>query len=237
MYRLGLLQCDVVPDHLRDRFADYPAMFATAFKNAGVDVQWQVYNLLDGETPENLSEVDGYITTGARAGVYDGLDWYNNLVEVIRAIDRAEIPLVGICFGHQAIADALGGQVQVSDKGWGIGVRQYEIAANPDWMSPECEQFSVPVCHQDQVITLPKGSELLASNDHCENFLVQFTPTSLGFQGHPEFTVDYVDTLINLRQEILPKQIAESAKSSLGTPHDNDMIIRWIAKFLRVGMH
>ena len=236
MYRLGLLQCDVVPDDLRHRFADYPDMFATAFGKAGVSVEWHVYDVLNGETPKNLSEVDGFVTTGARAGVYDELGWYQDLVDAIRAIDAAKIPLVGICFGHQAIADALGGQVEVSGNGWGIGVRQYQTRANPNWMSPECERFSVPVCHQDQVTVLPEGSELLASSDHCENFIVQFTPTSLGFQGHPEFTADYVDTLINLRQEILPQQIVTSAKSSLGTPHDNDMIIRWLAKFLRIDM-
>ena len=234
MYRLGLLQCDVVPSELRDRFADYPEMFAAAFDNAGVKLEWRVYNLLNGEKPEKLSEVDGYITTGARAGVYDELDWYKSLVEVIRAIDSAKIPLVGICFGHQAIADALGGQVEMSDKGWGVGVCQYQTTASPAWMSPECPQFAVPVCHQDQVTALPAGSQLLASSDHCENFVVQFTPTSLGFQGHPEFNVDYVDTLIKLRQEILPKDIADAAKSSLETPHDNNMIIRWIAKFLNV---
>ena len=234
MYRLGLLQCDVVPDDLRDRFADYPAMFADAFRHIGAHVEWRNYNLLNNEVPRNLNEVDGYITTGARVGVYDEPEWYSKFAELIRAIDRAQIPLVGICFGHQAIADALGGRVEQSDKGWGIGVRQYQTIKGADWMAPACELFSIPVCHQDQVVALPPNSELLASSDHCENFIVRFTQTSLGVQGHPEFSADYVDTLIRIREQILPQDVAVTAKSSLQTPHDNDTIIRWIANFLKI---
>ena len=234
-YRLGLLQCDVVPEDLRDRFADYPDMFETAFANSAVDVDWRVYNVLDDQFPAAIDEVDGFITTGARAAVYDQMPWYNALAELIRTIDAAGVPLVGICFGHQAIADALGGEVINSPKGWGIGVHEYKTAGQAAWMSPAQPTFHVPACHQDQIVSLPPGSELLASNAHCENFIVQFSPSSLGVQGHPEFEPEYLDTLIELRREILPEAVASNAKASLHTPHDNITMIRWIANFLKIG--
>ena len=84
MYRLGLLQCDVVAEELQPQFEDYPAMFAEAFEQAGISVDWAVYNLLEGVQPIALDEVDGYITTGARSGVYDPLPWYSTLVDLIK---------------------------------------------------------------------------------------------------------------------------------------------------------
>ena len=235
MYRLGLLQCDIVPFELRDRFPDYPEMFAAAFEKAGVQVEWHIYDMLENAQPKRIDEVDGYITTGARAGVYDELPWYANLVTLIRRIDAAKIPLVGICFGHQAIADALGGKAENSEKGWGIGICSYQASEPPAWMTPALSEFSVPVCHQDQVVELPAGSRLIASSDHCPHFMAEFSESSLGVQGHPEFDVEYLDTLINLREEILPDEISSVAKQSLGNAHNNATIIRWIANFLRVG--
>jgi GMP synthase-like glutamine amidotransferase len=240
MYRLGLLQCDVVAPELQAKFQDYPVMFAKAFEQAGIAVIWQVYNLLEGEQPKSLDEVDGYITTGARAGVYDELHWYANLVALIRDIHSAQIPLVGICFGHQAIADALGGAVENSGKGWGIGINNYQVTAQglssdvPAWMTPLLDEFVVPVCHQDQVVKLPAGSTVLAHSAHCENFVAQFSATSLGIQGHPEFEAAYVSELIKLREEILPAEVALEAKNSLNNTHDNQTIIRWIAQFLKI---
>ncbi|MEM7466242.1 MAG: GMP synthase [Pseudomonadota bacterium] len=236
-YRLGLLQCDEVPDDLRHRFDDYPDMFAGVFAKAGVDIEWRNYNLLDGVFPKSINEVNGFITTGARAGVYDKLPWYLELRKLIRAIDGAKIPLVGICFGHQAIADTLGGEVINSPKGWGIGVYENETKSATSWMFPLKSSFNVPVCHQDQVVTLPRGSQLLASNPHCENFVVQYSKSSLGVQGHPEFETDFLDTLIERRREFLPNDTAAKAHESLKTPHDNVTIIRWIANFLRIGTY
>ena len=212
-------------------------MFATAFDSAGVQVEWQVYNMLENEQPKHLNEVDGYITTGARAGVYDELPWYANLVALIRAIESAKIPLVGICFGHQAIADALGGKAENSDKGWGIGIRSYHATESPAWMNPVLNEFSVPVCHQDQVVELPANSRLIASSDHCQHFMAEFSNTSLGVQGHPEFDVEYLETLIKLREEVLPADTSVVAQKSLGNAHNNATIIRWISNFLRVGQN
>ncbi len=237
MYRLGLLQCDVVAEELQPQFKDYPLMFAEAFEQAGISVEWAVFNLLEGQQPNSLNEADGYITTGSRSGVYDPLPWYSTLVELIKKIHDAEIPLVGICFGHQAIADALGGKVENSGKGWGIGINHYRTAskdAGPCWMNPLLEAFNVPVCHQDQVVSLPSDSKVLASSEHCENFVVEFSPTTLGVQGHPEFDTAYVRELITLREGILPTEVALTARASLENAPDNKVILNWIAQFLTI---
>ena len=236
MYRLGLLTCDFVPDDLRDRFEDYPAMFGAAIASANVDVEWRIYRVYDGQLPESVDECDGYITTGARAGAYDQDQWIGSLEQFIRSLVGCQQPLVGICFGHQLIAQALGGKVEKSSRGWGIGIQDHSIGADGEakWMAPSLPQFSIPVCHQDQVIDLPEGARLLASNGHCENFMIQFNDTMLGLQGHPEFDPKYIDVLLELRREIITGAVREDAIRSLSRDHDNARIMKWIANFLGI---
>ena len=236
MYRLGLLACDFVPDDLRDRFEDYPVMFDAAIASADVDVEWRTYRVYDGELPDAIDECDGYITTGARSGAYDGDAWISLLEKFIRRMVGSRTPLVGICFGHQLIAQALGGEVKKWGKGWGIGINDHTIGNGIDyaWMQPTLKRFTIPVCHQDQVVSLPDGARLLASNGHCENFMVQFNDNMLGLQGHPEFHPDYIEVLLELRREIITGQVREDAVRSLTREHDNPRIMKWIANFLGV---
>lgn len=236
MYRLGLLTCDFVPDDLRDRFEDYPVMFDAAIASADVDVEWRTYRVYDEELPGAIDECDGYITTGSRSGAYDKDAWISLLEQFIQQLVGSQTPLVGICFGHQVIAQALGGEVEKSVKGWGIGIQHHTIGDNIDcaWMEPTMQQFTIPVCHQDQVISLPGGACLLASNGHCENFMVQFNDTMLGLQGHPEFHPNYIEVLLELRREIITGQVREDAVRSLASEHDNARIMKWIANFLGV---
>lgn len=230
--KLGLLACDFVPDELRDRFDDYPLMFAAALAGAGGEVEWQVYRAYAGELPAAANACDAYLITGSRAGAYDGQPWIAALESFVRDLVRQHVPLVGICFGHQLIAQALGGTVEKSPLGWGIGIHTYNTDRAAPWMRPSLPRFTVPVCHQDQVVALPGGAERLASSNHCENFLVQFNDTTLGIQGHPEFTHAYIGVLIDSRGDRLGAETGAAARASLSRDADNTVIMTWIANFL-----
>lgn len=234
MARLGLLACDFVPDDLRDRFEDYPVMFAEAIASTGTNVEWQIYRVYQGELPQRPDECDAYLISGARAGTYDGDAWIAALEAFIRELAASDRRLVGVCFGHQMIAQALGGKVEKSPRGWGIGIHTYEADQPAAWMTPALTQFTVPVCHQDQVVRLPDGTRRLAHSDHCENFLLQFNETMMGIQGHPEFKRAYIDVLIGLREKLLAPETLAGARASLDQPGDNVAIMHWITNFLEL---
>tara|TARA_R110002096_G_scaffold17266_28_gene59893 strand:+ start:1095 stop:1802 length:708 start_codon:yes stop_codon:yes gene_type:complete len=230
--RLGLLACDFVPDELRDRFEDYPVMFAEAVACTGSNVEWRTYRVYQGELPWRADECDAYIISGSRAGAYDGEAWIAALEAFIRELAASDRRLVGVCFGHQVVAQALGGTVEKSPRGWGIGIHTYDANEAAAWMTPAMTQFTVPVCHQDQVVRLPEGTRRLASSAHCENFLLQFNETMMGIQGHPEFTSAYVDVLIDLREQLLTPATLAAARASLDRSADNVAIMHWITNFL-----
>jgi len=232
MYRLGLLACDFVPDDLRDRFEDYPVMFAAALASTGKDVEWRTYRVYEGEVPQSAGECDGYIATGSRAGVYEGHSWIPVLEQFIRSLVGTGHPLVGLCFGHQVMAQALGGVAERSDQGWGIGLHHYQTHSSTNWMEPPMAEFTVPVCHQDQVTAVPDGARVLASSAHCANFIIEFNETMIGIQGHPEFEKTYIEVLLELRREIIPAPVHADGVESLNRSHDNLSIMQWITNFL-----
>lgn len=232
MYRLGLLACDFMPDNLSDRFDDYPDMFARALALTGKPVQWRVYRAYAEELPAAPDECDGYITTGSRSGAYDGEPWIAALERFIVSLIGSGRPLVGICFGHQLIAQALGGRVERSPRGWGIGLHEYDILASQPWMTPPRARFTVPVCHQDQVTALPPGAIRVARSDHCENFVIHFNDTMIGIQGHPEFERDYIGVLLEQRRDLIVGPTRDGALASLTRNHDNAIVMAWIAAFL-----
>ena len=133
---LGLLVCDHVAERFRPIDGDYTAIFATLFERIEADVEWRIYDVSAGEFPSALDECDGYVTTGSRASAYDQRDWILRLKEMVRDLYRAGIPLIGICFGHQVVAEALGGMVAPAATGWGVGLHGVTIAPREDWMEP-----------------------------------------------------------------------------------------------------
>jgi len=213
-------------------------MFRTLISPVLPDWHFQTIALEQGERLPDPAGLDAALITGSPAGIYDDTPWMQDLMDFIRWSAHVRLPQIGICFGHQAIAHALGAQVRKSAKGWGIGRHQYEITCAQDWMgTPPPQVFSLGVSHQDQVETLPPGAVHLAGNAFCEYAALAYPAIrALSFQGHPEFSPEFSLALYQVRQghTLSPQQVLE-ARRSFENPVDNQQVGGWIAKFLRSG--
>lgn len=193
------------------------------------------YTVALGEFPADANLYDGYVITGSPSGAYETDQWILDLMAFIRQAYELGKKLVGICFGHQVIAQALGGHVEKSAKGWGLGLKPFDVGSNKPWMTEPRPQCSLYFVHQDQVIDLPLQAEHLAGNDFCPNVMYAIGDQVLGVQGHPEFTPEIMTGIFAIRGEKFKgSELYETAASSIvnGRP-DNQLFARWIVNFLQ----
>jgi GMP synthase-like glutamine amidotransferase len=223
---IGLLQCDHVADRFRSVSGDYDAMFREWLPG-----EWRAYDITALESPACIDECDAYVTTGSRASVYDDQPWIHFLADLVRRIDSADIPFLGMCFGHQMMAHALGGRVARSSKGWAVGVHEFSVTTRESWMDPPLETFSVLMSCQDQVEELPRDAVVLASNAHCPVGLFRIR-NMLGLQGHPEFPPAYAEALLKHRAAIIGKERVDAALATLARPVNRSELSSWASRFL-----
>ncbi|WP_308365988.1 MULTISPECIES: gamma-glutamyl-gamma-aminobutyrate hydrolase family protein [unclassified Microbulbifer] len=231
--KIGVLKTDDVRKELVGEFGEYPEMFAELLRAQDPGLEFVTYEVQRGHYPKDIDEVDAYLITGSKSGVYEDKPWIPPLMEFVRKLHEAKKPTIGICFGHQLIAHALGGKTRKSDKGWGIGVHSYEMQETPPWMSEPQDSFSLLVTHQDQVEELPPGAKVLASSDFCPYAMVQVDEHMLTFQAHPEFTKPYSKSLMELRREVFGDETVEKGKTSLQNDIHESAVARWMIEFLR----
>ena len=231
--KLGLLLCDHVREELQGEFGDYPKMFKDLLHQVDNSLEIEVFDVIAGELPSHVDQCDVYITSGSRYGVRDGLAWVDKLSDFIRQLYDAKKGFVGICFGHQLIAQALGGEVNKSDKGWGIGIAFSHLSVQKDWMTPHQSTLDLVVSHQDQISRLPQNSEILLSNAFCPYAMVQVGEHFLGIQGHPEFSRGYSLALMNSRKDRIPADVIASGAATLEQQTDALVSTQWILNFLR----
>lgn len=230
--KIGILQCD----HVREEFAlqhgQYPEMFSSLLSQADPNLTFTTYNIECMDLPPHVDTCDAYLITGSRHGVNDDLPWIAPLENFIRHLHDAQKKVIGICFGHQLIAKALGGKVTKSPKGWGLGMSKNTVIQQKPWMTPLRQQFNLLVSHQDQVVELPPGSEILASSDFCPFYMVQID-SNLSVQGHPEFSKAYSQALIESRKNVLVPTLYEQSLRSLNEEKNDDIIAQWFINFLK----
>ncbi|MBL7480457.1 glutamine amidotransferase-related protein [Legionella bononiensis] len=231
--KIGILKCDRVSDVFVERHGQYPEMFANLLRPVDPNIEFIVFDAENEVLPSDIHAVDAYLITGSRHGVNDGYPWIAQLEEFIRTVHAAQKKVIGICFGHQLIAKALGGKVIKSPKGWGVGMSQNQIVQQKDWMNPFKNEFNILVSHQDQVVALPQGAQVLAGSDFCPNYLMQIGTHFFSIQGHPEFTKDYSRDLMISREDAVDQhQFAQGIKS-LELHEDDALIAQWIINFIR----
>ncbi|WP_299495607.1 GMP synthase [uncultured Shewanella sp.] len=236
--KVGLLLCDDVREQLQVKYGDYPHMFSALFApcepSGGVTLVF--YRVLDGHFPQDIDECDGYIISGSRDCVNDDLAWIHALEDYVRQLNERQKKCVGICFGHQMIAKALGGTVARSKKGWGLGVMTSQLSKTMPWMADAADgisTLSLVMSHQDQVISLPPSANILASSAFCPYGMFQMGSHFVGIQGHPEFSTDYCHDLITLRSEIISAELLKQSILSLNTQPDALWIAQSIVNFFK----
>ena len=223
--KIGILETGRPPGGLADEFGDYPAMFARLL---GPEFEVENFNVAAGELPDSAAH-GAYVITGSPAGVYDPLPRIEPLMAFIRSADRAK--MVGVCFGHQVMAEALGGHVEKSDSGFAAGLHRYAIVRQEPWTDGEMS-VAAPASHQDQVVVQPPNTELVAMSDFTPFAALAWTDRpAISFQFHPEFSPAFAKALIEQRYDIVPD--ADAAIASLDAPNDSPRVGAWIRRFLK----
>ncbi|KTD67325.1 MULTISPECIES: glutamine amidotransferase-related protein [Legionella] len=229
---IGILQCDQVETELVATYGTYQDMYIKLLQQVASNLTFTVYDVRCDELPSHLDAADAYIITGSRHGVNDGFPWITGLEEFVLRLHEANKKVIGICFGHQLIAKALGGQVIKSPKGWGVGMSVNKMTQRKAWMSPSLNQLNLIVSHQDQVLVLPSEAEVLAASDFCPFYMLQIRDNLLTVQGHPEFSKVYSQALIEMRKNRLGEELVECGLKSLQQPCDDAVFAQWIVNFL-----
>ncbi|ELT99760.1 hypothetical protein CAPTEDRAFT_100942, partial [Capitella teleta] len=230
--RLGILLCD---EHHPDSIKNY-GTYDNDYKSmieAVMPGQWQysVWRCYEGSFPSSVDSCDAWIISGSKSAAYDTDPWIQQIKALVVELDRSQALLVGICFGHQLIHQALGGEVQKFHGGWGLGPYPVKTtAAFGDFKAGDI--IRILAVHQDQVIQSAPGFSLLATSDFCMNAIAHKEPSILTCQAHPEFVDGFFRDICLRLRETVENRLIDKALSEVGLPDDRMQVGKTIVHFL-----
>lgn len=229
---LAIIETGTPPPELLPRFERYPAMFKRLFEpKFSVRIE-ESYAVFEGAQLPSPETHDAFLLTGSPASAYENLPWMVELSQWIRSCHSIRKPMAGICFGHQIIASALGGRVEKAPVGWGIGVRRFSLTQPAAWMPEAGETLALRFSHQDQVVELPPAAQLLGGDPFCPVQMYTVGGHIFCVQGHPEFSEEYMQALLEFRRDILPSDAYAEALRSLNDLCDGSRLATGISAFL-----
>ena len=221
--KIGILQTGHAPDEVQGPIGDYDAMFQRLL--AGQGFEFETFDVVDMEFPAGADACDGWIVTGSKHGAYEDHPFIPPLEDLIRDIAAAKRPMLGICFGHQIIAQAMGGKVVKHDGGWVVGRQTYDYKG---------QDVAINAWHQDQVVELPPTATVIGRGETCENAALLYGDHIWTIQPHPEFGADMVAALATHRGPgVVPDAQLDAARDALDTPTHQSTIAAEMAAFLK----
>ena len=221
--KIGILQTGKVPEQLASSHGEYPAMFQHLLGPYGFS--FETWAVVDGVLPHSPNDADGWLITGSRHGAYEDHPWIKPLETFITDVFTAEVPLVGVCFGHQIVAQALGGTVEKFGGGWSVGPTRYSVAG---------ADMTIHAWHQDQVTVKPDSADVVGHSPFCRHAALLYPGKAYTVQPHPEIRDGYAQGLLDLRAPgLVPQDRIDTARAALGTALDSDTMAAQFATFFR----
>lgn len=198
----------------------------------GVRPGWKVtaFDLPKGEFPERVQGFDGLLIGGSPSSVHDEDPWIGRLMALIRDGFAAGVPLAGACFGHQAIAKALGGRVGPNPGTFVLGTAETEVVAPAPWMEPVA-RFRLAAAHGEQVLALPEGAQVVGVTPGCPAACYRIGGKVFATQYHPEMTHAFLAALVAEFAPKFPSEVGENARASLPLGTEGPRFAEWIARF------
>jgi GMP synthase-like glutamine amidotransferase len=233
MPHVTIIETGLVSPKNRELHGSYPQMFEQMIGAADASVTFDTVSIPAGEPLPDVEGLEAVLITGSSAGVYDGFEWIAPLEEFVRTAHPRKVPMVGVCFGHQLIAQALGGTARKSEKGWGLGRHVYDVASGNGLI--DGRHIALACSHQDQVITPPAGATTILSSDFTPHAgLLYAGGTTLSVQAHPEFSVGFALACCEMARSKghAPDSVVTSAQASLAEPLESARLGGAIARFL-----
>ena len=222
--KIGILLTGHVPDEMQAEHGAFPNMFAKLLDGYGFD--FETYAVVDGVFPDSPEVCDGWLVTGSKHGVYEDHPWIPPLENLIREIYAQGVPMIGVCFGHQIMAQALGGKVEKFGGVWGVGNREYT--------HEDGTTTTLLAMQQDQVVEAPPEATTTATSDYCKFAGFSYKGNAMSIQPHPEFTPEFMEELIKVRAgSLIPNDQADPAMESLDQENDSVRFAEQMATFFR----
>lgn len=235
--KLGILQTNHDKSiDVGDAFPDDAHRFRDMFDMQDDRFEYRIYMTIGGEVPQDLDEQDAFMITGSPLSVLDPHIFTDDLMDFIRRCDAAKKPLMGACFGHQAIAVALGGKVERAPQGYNVGIEDTVFTAKRDWMIPDRDRLPMYVFHEDAVTQLPEGCDLLGSTEKCK--IASFAKGDHIFttQCHPEFSNAFMSCVLRSAEQAIPEEERKAAWDSLQRPAEGAVFGLWTTEFFKKAM-
>ena len=236
--KIGVLETGPVLGELAEAYGPYTEFFRRMLTSVDDTIEVEGWETYQNKIPDHPQARDGWVISGSKFGVYEDHSFIPPLEDFLRECLDARVPIAGFCFGHQILAQAAGGMVEKSHKGWGLGVHHYETLHKTDWMDPGLDRFSCVAIHQDQVVAKPDNTTVIARSEFCENAVLAYgdpdKPIAISIQPHPEFNTDFAKDLIRARRGIsFPKDRSDVALDHIGDALNNVEWSKSVVSFFR----